>query len=84
MTNIRSKASAVSALEEESKMTSSVLEQQIPPAPPTPVQRYSDPAVRMKAHCGCGFSCHTLLAAADHARSLGHTLTISGEVRAQF
>lgn len=83
MTNIRSKA-RVNTLEEEFPMNrSAVLEQ--PPAPPTSTpHRYSDPAVRVKVNCGCGFFSTSLTDAAGHAKSLGHTLTISGEVRAQF
>lgn len=37
----------------------------------------------VRIHCGCGFHTEVLGDAAKHAREFGHTLHITGEVRAQ-
>lgn len=50
--------------------------------PPTVFARKVTTSINI--HCGCGFRVTELGKAAEHARTTGHTLHISGEVRSSY
>lgn len=43
----------------------------------------SSVSTRLKVNCGCGASFNTLSDGEDHSSLRGHTLTITGEIRAE-
>ena len=52
------------------------------PAEPSRVAPRHNVIVRVKANCGCGACFQTIQEGADHGYATGHTLHITGEIRA--